>query len=833
MGNTINKRLKEIKANIESAFTTVTNNTFINEIKNQINTLTTNTTNSNANITKMIVEASFSNLPPKIGYLDETTVPINANFNMSYNEVSGLAWWAIGDLEGRENLYFRGSPSGGQGRAIYRCSRSSLSAGSVFTFENEPITVPSAGITLDNIYGLDNYYMFAHAQNGKYYRVAINNTSNTKKWSAVEITTLVNNCSGFCNCLYFPTVDKYLVLCNRSNQIYLTVCSGNQSVEWEDMIVNINGMKYSDPAQKDYTTSNGVYDTGMCYIEDKNILLVCIHAQLYVWNAEKVQVQHNVQGGYTDWLNFYPKSLLTKNYFTRTKWNMGAAFYNDLNNSNGYCGTGKYALTRHWSNHTVTYDTVNHKLYYQWVGRDETVNRIYRVSEDKLDMVCKGAGILTNNCEMAQEIMSPDTSPWSKRNYCPSVIYDNVYLYAESKSYGFRETAIIPEASSTSGIYNVSAGSWTINNSDVNWNLPNGQYCCVREDFNSVDGCSVYALRSDGTNLIVSRIAHQEIKDKKGINRDYALYNSGVVKTFKVPNTLTDMWNFPRCVCWAYHSNSFDGKARLIVFGNSHADRIINKVSGGWAIKNTKQMLTGYVINEDGSYMTVSLPQAIQNMFKQHANDIYPWIDLCDLSRNSFLDNDGRSFYLSFHRCWQEGGYDYRAYRFRFNTAFTAIEDWEELAGSVGGWNGYETLSWSKKYGYVRTYADRINACVRYAPTMKDAIQGTNSTTMTFPNGGSVGLITYVQSFPIFLGGYFSIVPEQEIYLYANKTNYIYLARDLNDYRKVNVEVYDKLLGTENKSNGINFQRILVTKIVCDDKGPISQEYYHIQYYGQ
>ena len=109
MAVSLSKKLKELKSNIVNSFTTVTNNTFLNEIRNQITTMTTNTTDNNANITKMIVEASFSNLPPKIGYLDETTVPMNANFNMSFSGVNAGLCFVTSDLEGREVTYFRGA----------------------------------------------------------------------------------------------------------------------------------------------------------------------------------------------------------------------------------------------------------------------------------------------------------------------------------------------------------------------------------------------------------------------------------------------------------------------------------------------------------------------------------------------------------------------------------------------------------------------------------------------------------------------------------------------------------------------------------------------------
>jgi hypothetical protein len=90
---------------------------------------------------------------------------------------------------------------------------------------------------------------------------------------------------------------------------------------------------------------------------------------------------------------------------------------------------------------------------------------------------------------------------------------------------------------------------------------------------------------------------------------------------------------------------------------------------------------------------------------------------------------------------------------------------------------------------------------------------------------GSTGLIAYLQETPIFLGGYYSIIPAQEIYLKANSDNYIYLVRDRYDRSKVNVEVRRKIMGVE----GANaFNRVLAAKITTDAANPVSQKNYSI-----
>ena len=49
--------------------------------------------------------AIFTNLPPKVGYLDDTKMQIYSAFNMSYNTVYNRAPWVCSDSDDRTNVF--------------------------------------------------------------------------------------------------------------------------------------------------------------------------------------------------------------------------------------------------------------------------------------------------------------------------------------------------------------------------------------------------------------------------------------------------------------------------------------------------------------------------------------------------------------------------------------------------------------------------------------------------------------------------------------------------------------------------------------------------------
>ena len=104
---------------------------------------------------------------------------------------------------------------------------------------------------------------------------------------------------------------------------------------------------------------------------------------------------------------------------------------------------------------------------------------------------------------------------------------------------------------------------------------------------------------------------------------------------------------------------------------------------------------------------------------------------------------------------------------------------------------------------------------------------GRESTINAYPISNS--LQVRINSQPIYLGGYGTILPEQTITLPPNSDNYIYLFRNQSDYTKIDIERYDKMLGGNDKD--IHFTRILCFYFKTNGDSVIDQRSYETQHY--
>ena len=90
----------------------------------------------------------------------------------------------------------------------------------------------------------------------------------------------------------------------------------------------------------------------------------------------------------------------------------------------------------------------------------------------------------------------------------------------------------------------------------------------------------------------------------------------------------------------------------------------------------------------------------------------------------------------------------------------------------------------------------------------------------------SQGLVAYIPSIPIFLGGYFSIIENPiPVTLQPNSDNYIYIERDSND--RTNIIASSSTTRTINEGDKV-FNKILCAKVTTDSANMISVEYYRI-----
>ena len=839
--------LKDLKNSIGTAYTTVTNATFLNRIKNRIKE-SINTNSSSGEIYNAVKDAAFTNLPPKIGYLDEKTVPMYAAYNMSNMAVTDLPCWITSDLEGREITYFRASQDGAHGLQIYRAFRSNLSDTNGYTVENQPLAITIDGVDtkFNRVYGISNDYIVLQAENGKRYHFATYYSSNTDNWKLMREVTRFNSYGDVMDILWFDSVKRYLVVCQTGQGMVYLVADENLNEMYRDMVFDFTQFHHSGKPTWTYHYSTYGNTASAAYIPDQNRLVTLFRMDanvrengFVIYNSD--MAHHPLYCNIIS--NFTPDKLLTNHYFATAQWDVPLATYYDAAKWDWWGDNTVKMVTGLTSRGTeyCQYDSLNKMFYYTHGVRDWAGVYIKRIAVENLSSRA-GTRFLDDNAGQGWNWQTPDTSPWAKQTYAPSVMYDSIVLRAQSNKYGgaWNNIIIAPETTSNANILAVTAGSWAVgggNITNIDWAAGYGRYSCTKENFNTKDGVSWYQILEENGYYNVYRLDYKARKDQVGNTYNDNVYRpASPIAKFK--KTLSFVGGITSFGSWAFRSASFGGGNKLIIFGRISSNyKCVKNSEGKYVPQDENAMPAYYFISEDGSYYKVDLPQNMRDWYLSEASDRWPYIRNPDwANRTPFLDSDGLTLYYNSHEFYHgNGDYCFAGWRVIFSSDLKTATKVDSVAAGDGTWCGIEVLGWNKRFGYYRTRTrNRTGSLIDTSATNPVNVinLGGDVKTYTINNSGSVGLIAYIQATPIYLGGYYSVLPATEVYLKANSDNYIYLSRDKLDYQKINVENYDHLLGAQNNDMGINFSRILISKITTDNKGATSQEYFNIDYYG-
>lgn len=154
------------------------------------------------------------------------------------------------------------------------------------------------------------------------------------------------------------------------------------------------------------------------------------------------------------------------------------------------------------------------------------------------------------------------------------------------------------------------------------------------------------------------------------------------------------------------------------------------------------------------------------------------------------------------------------------------------------------TIGWCQDYGYFYTTMSTDYTVGKLINSksmsltdffMQDFSVYTSNTTNANYNwiskDGASSLTAYVQQTPILLGGYTSTLETTSIQLNANSENYIYLIRD-DDTGALRFEIRDEADGivpnVDGPSDTTSYKSVLVARIVTNDNAVISQDIYPV-----
>ena len=860
--NNINKYVdKAINASKNYTNTQINSPTFMQKIL--VNVMSTEPTGE---FKKYMDNAIFTNLPPKVGYLDDTKMQIYSAFNMSYNTVYNRAPWVCSDSEGRTNIWFEASSNASEPLKIFRGFRVFESA--EFSFENDPI-IPEFLVTrnakgeitstsgyIAHIMAMECGYMIVQLNNGQYHYIDTKFSGNPRNWTDHrDVTAAFNHASSnygaYLGCLYSKKYNKLLLVNTSNNVICMSIYNSSNNLTrngiWFEWTVQGSGVTQHYKNIPGYSAGGYLYAPGhysagnadmLVFNKDNNLLHLILGLNASIYNNSGASLK--IVG--VDWQGIYvivskvDENTLFNGGSTPTQ-QMPASVYDNVrgNNPNNFPGGMKVGV---WGTKSMLYDTLLKRYVIVRHIRDCAESYIYFTKKDsiKADLWQRGTemfGIIAT-----ERFMPPDACPWAKKMYVPQVRYESLYLRGCSKTFGDYQYIGFKKTYSATKGFSVQAGSWKINpNKTYAFNDKN--VCCAMNGPNYADWW--YCGFNGRTQIRIQRLKTVNRTTSIGITIQDMLDVDGAVTTYDI-TWMTSLLNGYALGRAAYHPAT----DTIYIFAYWKA-QCLNAVDA----TNSNRGLWVFMVNRSsntliGKWRLFGTSKFAYENNRLNSNEnrvIQPWFtsNVFIISRDEFVvkahfDGTVAQFY------WQTSW---------FKPSGRSGQDWIETAigrGDDPSWAGGDDgcIGWNQTYNYficnspVTFYSSGIasskNATLGSTVYTKDEFYtGGKGYQETYGLAGSIGLVCTIPATPIFLGGYYSIIPATEVSLYDNATNYIYLHRDPDDRTNVFIECYTEPISKLPKtstgdtySDSSQFARVIVAEIETSAGYPIKQTIYPV-----
>jgi len=758
----------------------------------------------------------FLNFSPKAGYLDEKTIPIYASYNMSYSVYSS-PFKIISDGKGREMLYLEGS----NGRTetlvrLYRAYR--MMDLEDFIFDNTPI-IPAHLIETEYptfIHGLNTNYIVYRTNLGNIYLVKHGGDSDYAKWTSDKVVNLTNlissNSISLINTIqYWEEYNTVVIYHLPPNANY-----GEVSSEYSKFLIKIF----------DITTSNLIYETSYMFNIDSSYYETFYNTSYrapsgmiqpsVIYNEKQKQLV--IVGTYLAF--FKPPGGATTHGTRRTIqiFPMEKTFFKDGSGGltptipsdkyNWYYSGNGTGISDSLVATCIIYDNNDDCIRSGTISLNSYTTHSYKVRANNRDY--QDTRYIDGNYELYETLIAPDTCPWAKQMNRPFFFHDGtIQFVGSSKKYG--KSNVYTEYDTTSlddnGYIQFSAGKW--------WREP---YSTV------IDPVHITVIETkENEEVMYTRVANnnaylltvEDFIDDNGIHRKGKNVNTLLIESLEIPDSTKYVTRW----------KVYDSVRNIVYF------YVCDKVSDdpvrqGWV----------YIIKYDYNTQTWTEYKNISSYMESWYTDVYnrrnAAVDVHYNTTNTFIDING-NLYFSL-RATTPGG-TVVTYLITLN-----VETGEYMFNnlSLASYWGNAFIGWDKHLGYYACmghgyglpqtgmiWSTRSLNSGNPEKTFQQLLNRTGYYQSRIGLSSAIGLVAYVQSYPIFLGGYFSQIETQEVALYADSLNYIYLVRDRSDRYKINIIVRKKIIGVVGENS---FNRVLATKIVTDVANPISQEDFEI-----
>lgn len=870
---------KKIKAGGEDYFNNHINQ-YVDKAINTANSYTNTQINNPAFMQKILVNvmsteptgefkkymdnAIFTNLPPKVGYLDDTKMQIYSAFNMSFNSVYNRAPWVCSDSEGRTNIWFEASSSTSEPLKIFRGFRVFESA--EFSFENDPI-IPEFLVTRDakgeitsskgyiaHIFAMECGYMIAQISDGHYYYIDTNFSGNPRNWTKYrDLTDAFNhankNYGSYLGCLYSKKYDKLLLVNTSSNIIRMSIYDNSNKLVrngiWFDWSVQGSGVTQSYKNIPGYSAGGYLYTPGhysagasdmLVFNKDDNLLhlILGLRGRFYTNSGTSLKIAWDIDGIYVI-VSKIDENTLFNGTSTPTQ-QIPASVYDNVtgNNPNNFPGGMKVGV---WGTKSMAYDTLLKRYVIVKHPRDDAGSWIYFITKDRIKPELWQQGTEMFGIKSSERFMPPDACPWAKKMYVPQVKYEALYLRGCSKTFGDYNYIGFKKTYNKDKGFSVQAGSWKINPTKTcSVNDPN--ICCAMNGPNYADWW--YCGFNGSTQIRIQKLKTTNRTTSTGLTIQDVLDIDGAVTTYDI-SWMASLLNGYALYRVAYHPATdtiyifaWWKDRRLSSIDATNSNRglwlfMVNR-SNNTLIRKWRLFGTSKFDFENGRLTTIDncvfQPQIFSNVFI--------------MSRDEFVIKGYFDGTIS-------QGYTQTSW---FKPSGQSGQDWNETAIGIGNdpsWCGGNDgcIGWNKTYNYficnspIGFYSSGIasskNELLGDKVYTKEEFYGGKAYQETYGLAGSIGLVCTIPATPIFLGGYFSIVPATEVPLHDNATNYIYLHRDPDDRTNVFIECYTEPISKLPKtstgdtySDSSQFGRVIVAEIETSAGYPVKQTVYPV-----
>ena len=800
-----------------------------------------NTTRATAN-KKYIDDSDYLNFDPLAGVLTENYAPLYSDFKFSLQLSSGSntpssVSYLLTDNQNFEVMYFHATTPTG----VYRPFRAYRFAPTdQFTYDSEPLSVLFAapGETVRALLNIGTDFAYlqmspvAPAVVGRRLLAKTNGSSKSVTWTLfADVTNITNSGSTNLFLMTDPNGDRILKVTTQNDLIKLEIY--NQSLT---LLRSLNLFSDSEVSNLDHTASGRQIPTTGGYSVPG---LVFGYFPL------------NASNPFT-W-NKFTENLLIK----LTGWQV---YNNNLGNSigQGFSATISWNIPRTWfANGTgtpvnlISVKTNSGKRYHRlkdstWdtefggmgegFGKDGTATAVVTDEYAKKVRVTNtgtwestGFSVYTFNNVIIRTIGSylqplksetvgiPDASPWSKKLWGSygQIIGNNILFWGQSNKFG--GNAIAANFSLTQ--FNSSTTDPANANDTLKLNP-------ITYKFDGNLSSGVVGIRKIGTTVVSGTPINymvspgEELKIITVVNGERVYTGSGFTLP-ALPTTLA-----------SYNNVSVAGPT---VYNGDPTSRKFWTIVKSGSTESYQFFIAEYSNN---AWFTLHGPFA-QTAIETGQNNRQDTLDQWYIDRgNPCLTENGR--FIQQFAIPVVGGATWYYSEFDVNTKIHTVHPEAKFAqsGPYGISSGYygQSFGYSTNFGYYIIQGMSNQAALAITSSKDPRGVGTELNENQWWNGGTgivrhisyisaesaAGLFVYLKEYPLFIGGYYTKLPEATIDVPPNATSYIYAVKSVDNRANIEIQVSSDYQPT-------SFNKVNLARIVTGENTVISSTVYRIR----